>query len=160
MRLTVLALFSCPCWLQSDCSENPFLQVPISVFSWPYSVSYASIYHIASETEINHQLDTPMNQPNIILFMVDQLSSFVLNTYGGTVCQTPNIDALAQRGTVFEHAYCPYPHHVLVPTTMAPNCPQQLPPLPIICGAQATTLAYRGRCTLLAPINTMVLKSA
>ena len=50
-----------------------------------------------------------MTQPNIILFMVDQLTSFVLNTYGGTVCQTPNIDALARRGTVFDNAYCPYP---------------------------------------------------
>ncbi len=41
--------------------------------------------------------------------MVDQLTSFVLNTYGGTVCKTPNIDMLAERGTVFENAYCPYP---------------------------------------------------
>ncbi len=47
--------------------------------------------------------------PNIILFMVDQLTSFVLSTYGGRVCKTPNIDALAKRGVVFEHAYCPYP---------------------------------------------------
>ena len=49
------------------------------------------------------------NKPNIILFMVDQLTSFVLTTYGGTVCKTPNIDALAARGTVFENAYCNYP---------------------------------------------------
>ena len=48
-------------------------------------------------------------KPNIILFMVDQLTSFVLKSYGGTVCKTPNIDALAKRGTVFENAYCPYP---------------------------------------------------
>jgi len=50
-----------------------------------------------------------MSKPNILLFMVDQLTSFVLNCYGGSVCQTPNIDALAQRGTVFDNAYCPYP---------------------------------------------------
>lgn len=49
------------------------------------------------------------DQPNIVLFMVDQLTSFVLNSYGGTICKTPNIDALAARGTVFENAYCPYP---------------------------------------------------
>ncbi|MFA3916632.1 choline-sulfatase [Ruegeria hyattellae] len=48
-------------------------------------------------------------KPNIILFMVDQLTSFVLNAYGGSVCKTPNIDALAARGTVFETAYCAYP---------------------------------------------------
>ena len=50
-----------------------------------------------------------MSQPNILLFMVDQLTSFVLNTYGGDVCKTPNIDALAARGTVYETAYCAYP---------------------------------------------------
>jgi len=49
------------------------------------------------------------DRPNIILFMVDQLTSFVLNAYGGTICKTPNIDALAARGTVFENAYCAYP---------------------------------------------------
>jgi choline-sulfatase len=50
-----------------------------------------------------------MTQPNILLFMVDQLTSFVLSSYGGTVCKTPNIDALAQQGVVFDNAYCPYP---------------------------------------------------
>jgi len=50
-----------------------------------------------------------MNKPNIVLFMVDQLTSFVLNAYGGRVCKTPHIDALAKRGTVFERAFCPYP---------------------------------------------------
>lgn len=41
--------------------------------------------------------------------MVDQLTSFVLNAYGGKVCKTPHIDALAERGVVFENAYCSYP---------------------------------------------------
>lgn len=50
-----------------------------------------------------------MEKPNIVLFMVDQLTSFVLNAYGGTVCKTPHIDALAARGVVFDNAYCPYP---------------------------------------------------
>lgn len=48
-------------------------------------------------------------RPNIILFMVDQLTAFVLNAYGGPVCRTPHLDALARRGTVFENAYCAYP---------------------------------------------------
>lgn len=50
-----------------------------------------------------------MTKPNIVLFMVDQLTSFVLSAYGGEVCKTPNLDALAARGVVFENAYCPYP---------------------------------------------------
>ena len=47
--------------------------------------------------------------PNILLFMVDQLTAFALKAYGGTVCKTPNLDALAERGVVFENAYCNYP---------------------------------------------------
>ena len=48
-------------------------------------------------------------KPNIVLFMVDQLTAFVLNSYGGSECRTPNIDKLAARGTVFDAAYCAYP---------------------------------------------------
>jgi choline-sulfatase len=47
--------------------------------------------------------------PNILLFMVDQLTASVLSSYGGPVCKTPTIDRLAAAGTVFEQAYCPYP---------------------------------------------------
>ncbi len=50
-----------------------------------------------------------MTPPNIILFMVDQLTSFVLQAYGGKTCHTPHLNALAQRSAVFENAYCAYP---------------------------------------------------
>ena len=50
-----------------------------------------------------------MPSPNILLFMVDQLSAFVLRSYGGRTCQTPNLDRLTDRGTVFEQAFCSYP---------------------------------------------------
>ena len=49
------------------------------------------------------------DKPNIVLFMVDQLTAFVLSAYGGSVCRTANIDRLAARGTLFENAYCTYP---------------------------------------------------
>ena len=48
-------------------------------------------------------------QPNILIFMVDQLSAFALKTYGGGICKTPNIDEFSENGIVFENAYCPYP---------------------------------------------------
>jgi choline-sulfatase len=48
-------------------------------------------------------------QPNFLVFMVDQLTSQVLKSYGGGVCKTPNLDLLADRGVVFKNAYCPYP---------------------------------------------------
>ena len=51
----------------------------------------------------------PGSRPNILLFMVDQLTAQVLRPYGGGVCKTPNLDALAGRAALFENAYCNYP---------------------------------------------------
>ena len=51
----------------------------------------------------------PGSRPNILLFMVDQLTAQVLRPYGGNVCKTPNLDALAGRAALFENAYCNYP---------------------------------------------------
>lgn len=48
-------------------------------------------------------------QPNILFLMVDQLAPQVLEPWGGTVCMTPTINALARNGVVFENAYCNYP---------------------------------------------------
>jgi len=54
-------------------------------------------------------LQTSPDMPNIVLFMTDQLTASVLSAYGGKVCKTPNLDRVAEAGTVFEQAYCPYP---------------------------------------------------
>jgi choline-sulfatase len=48
-------------------------------------------------------------QPNVILFMVDQLTAFALNAYGGEECKSPFLDRLASHSTVFDNAYTPYP---------------------------------------------------
>ena len=47
--------------------------------------------------------------PNILFVMADQLGAPVLPAYGHPVVRTPNLDRLAERGTVFEHAYCNSP---------------------------------------------------
>ncbi|GAA4330319.1 choline-sulfatase [Pigmentiphaga soli] len=49
------------------------------------------------------------DRPNILFIMADQLTAFALRAYGNRVCRTPNLDALAARGTVFEHCYCNFP---------------------------------------------------
>ncbi|MDG1991618.1 MAG: sulfatase-like hydrolase/transferase, partial [Pirellulales bacterium] len=46
-------------------------------------------------------------QPFNVLFIIsDDLTANSLSCYGNTVCKTPNIDALAGRGTRFTRAYC------------------------------------------------------
>jgi len=47
--------------------------------------------------------------PNILILMADQLTAGALPAYGHRVVKTPNIDHLAERGAVFERAYCNSP---------------------------------------------------
>ena len=51
----------------------------------------------------------PLQQPNILMFQVDQLTALALRTYGDPVCHAPTIDSLADSGVVFENAYCNFP---------------------------------------------------
>lgn len=46
-------------------------------------------------------------KPDVLLIVVDDLRP-MLGCYGDARIQTPNIDRLAQRGVVFERAYCQY----------------------------------------------------
>jgi choline-sulfatase len=48
-------------------------------------------------------------RPNLLLIMADQLAACWLPAYGHAVVQAPNLNALAEAGTVFESAYCPSP---------------------------------------------------
>lgn len=48
-------------------------------------------------------------RPNILLVMCDQLSALQTSPYGDPVALTPNLQALADRGVVFENAYCNAP---------------------------------------------------
>lgn len=50
-----------------------------------------------------------MARPNILFIQVDQLTAASLRCYGDTVCHAPNLDGLAETGTVFDTAYCNFP---------------------------------------------------
>ena len=45
-------------------------------------------------------------QYNVLFIISDDLTSTALSCYGNTVCKTPNIDSLAERGVRFTRAYC------------------------------------------------------
>ena len=49
------------------------------------------------------------NPPNILFLMSDQMSALALPMYAGQGALTPHLDALAERGTRFENAYCAFP---------------------------------------------------
>ena len=50
-----------------------------------------------------------MERPNILFVMADQLAPHFTSTYGHGVVKTPNLDALAARGSRFDAAYCHSP---------------------------------------------------
>lgn len=56
-------------------------------------------------------------RPNILHILSDQHSPRVLGCYGDPLGVTPHLDALAARGVVFDHLYCPSP--ICVPSRMA-----------------------------------------
>ncbi|MGI9239547.1 MAG: sulfatase-like hydrolase/transferase, partial [Verrucomicrobiales bacterium] len=43
--------------------------------------------------------------PNIVFFFTDDQTTSTLGCYGNPVVQTPNIDQLAARGTLFKNAF-------------------------------------------------------
>lgn len=49
---------------------------------------------------------TPGRPYNVLFIISDDLTATALSCYGNKVCQTPNIDRIAARGTRFTRAYC------------------------------------------------------
>jgi len=57
-------------------------------------------------------------KPNILYIMADQLAAPLLKMYNkDSQIKTPNLDKLAEKGVVFDSAYCPSP--LCAPARMA-----------------------------------------
>ena len=86
-----------------------------------------------------------ISQPNVILFMTDQLRRDALGCYGNRICQTPNLDRLVKDGAVFDNAFTvspvcsparaslmtglyPHNHGVMINTHIAPAWNRGLSP--------------------------------
>ena len=54
-------------------------------------------------------MKSKQRKPNILFLMADQVAPSFLPAYGNIVAKTPCLDRLAERGTVFERAYCNNP---------------------------------------------------
>ena len=52
------------------------------------------------------QVNAADKRMNVLFIISDDLTSTALSCYGNTVCKTPNIDAIAAKGTRFTRAYC------------------------------------------------------
>src|SRR5690242_17621110 len=69
----------------------------------------------------NHRMSTSRasspSRPNILFVMADQLSALATSPYGNGDVLTPNMQALSDRGAVFDRYYCNYP--ICVPSRMA-----------------------------------------
>ncbi len=57
------------------------------------------------------------DKPNLLFIFSDQHARHVAGFSGDTLDVTPNLDALASRGVVFDNAYCPSP--ICVPSRMS-----------------------------------------
>ncbi|MGI8424088.1 MAG: sulfatase-like hydrolase/transferase [Chloroflexota bacterium] len=88
---------------------------------------------------------TVAERPNVLVILCDELRIDLLRCYGGNLVRTPNIDALAADGVVFERAYTPtavcsparaslmtgvyaHTHHMFMNTTSGYSYSQHLRP--------------------------------
>ena len=78
---------------------------PFGIYAFKFALTLLVATCWTSSTSAEERsLDDP--QYNVLFIISDDLTSTALSCYGNTVCHTPNIDAIADKGTRFTQAYC------------------------------------------------------
>lgn len=70
------------------------------------SLLLLSNFVAAQENAAQRESDEASKKYNILFIISDDLTATALSCYGNTVCRTPNIDAIAAKGTRYTRAYC------------------------------------------------------
>lgn len=67
-------------------------------------LTFASAFFLFGSVPVSGQESKP--EYNVLFIISDDLTYTALSCYGNTVCKTPNIDAIAEKGVRFTRAYC------------------------------------------------------
>lgn len=68
------------------------------------TLTFIALYLLSPSFGFAQQSESKIR--NVLFIVSDDLRANALGCYGNTVCQTPNIDKLAERAVVFDSAYC------------------------------------------------------
>ena len=72
-----------------------------------YSLGGVSAGILSSTIHGTTYANTSGNKKNVLFIIVEDLKN-IMGCYGHPIVKTPNLDRLAEKGVIFDHAYCQY----------------------------------------------------
>jgi arylsulfatase A-like enzyme len=69
-----------------------------------------SLLRIGIACLLLHSATAAKEKMNVLFIIADDLTATAVSSYEKNTCQTPNIDRLAERGTLYSRAYCQVPY--------------------------------------------------